>query len=91
MQFGFWDTLRQSTYEYDSWKLVEFPYIRLKVIPVLPNETTRDSQPYKKQIRSKPAYRRYGRLVFSNYIANVPRLIKLVREDVYNWRSLRTM
>lgn len=81
IQFGFWDDSRNSSIEQDGYRYAEFSHIVLKTFPVLQQEHTRRSIPKGK----KSDKGGYGMYSFHNYLLNVSRLVKMVKEDIYNW------
>lgn len=112
MQFGFWDSTRNSSYDYDSTRYSEIPYIRMKTFPVLLNETdvkgpfingmmcmrnprnkTRQSssKKNKKNVKSTRVadfqLRNFGMYSLCNYTLNIPRLLRMIAEDLNNWQN----
>jgi hypothetical protein len=86
MQFGFWDTGRQTTYEYDSWRFAQFAHIQIKTFPVLPsayNESDCVPPPH-----HDAQLHHYGRYVYCDYTVDLKLLEHFIMEDLYNWMQL---
>lgn len=80
--FGFWDSTRNSSYDIDSARFSEFSHFSLKTFPVLLNESLIKNIV---MTRSKSQAAR-GLYYNYNFEVNIIRLLKMITEDLYNWR-----
>lgn len=103
MQFGFWDSTRNASYDYDSTRYSEIPYISIKTVPVLFNETVvvgptayglacmSHTQNITAKLKAGRVYQfqldNFGQYSMCNYMVNIDRLIKMIAEDLSNWRN----
>lgn len=84
LQFGFWDDTRNASFDSESHRYIEFTHVTFKTFPVLLPEVTKKVSSSKSRTAAS-----YGSYFYHNYIVNIPRLKKMVAEELYNWKLIQ--
>lgn len=82
LEFGFYNTNLNITYDYDSSLWAEFTHISTIIFPILPKEITECPEYDENDLQ----YRDWGSYVYCSYNVNLLRLESMVREILYNWK-----